>query len=220
MAVDDNGIMRLALTGKMRSGKSMLADHLWLFYDYTRLSFGEELKRLADDLFADSDAYKFEPKYEWDSLAGDLNEHGLPTGEYVQVGHKKPRKLYQDIGQKLRELDEDVWVRQVADGVKLYSEYRSTKGLVITDLRQPNEYEWARDNGFTIIRVNADEETRLQRANNAGDDFTTEDLRHDTEQHIDDFEVDYEIYNGEGTTEKAVKDEVNAIIRELREGAD
>ncbi|MFE5278591.1 hypothetical protein ACFQ9F_30120, partial [Bacillus cereus] len=84
----------------------------------------------------------------------------------------KPRALYQQFGQLMRQIDGDVWVKHVERKVEGIVDYRSTHdhhiGVVITDLRQPNEYEWARRNGFTIIRVTAPDDVRRQRAEQAG----------------------------------------------------
>src|SRR5699024_10910904 len=178
--------IKIALTGKMRSGKSTVAEILWLDYDLTRRSFGGALKYYADKMFEGSTAYPIE-----------VEEYGepCPFDGKRDTRTKKPRKLYQDFGQAMRQLDEDIWIRHVEQAIesdKLFPDY---KGVVIDDLRQPNEYEWARNNGFTIICVNAREDFRIQRAINSGDKFDLESLEHDTEQHVDSFAVDYEIDN-------------------------
>src|SRR5699024_6965426 len=148
-------MLKIAITGKMRSGKSELAGHLERKHGFKRVSFGSALKYYADILFADSEAFPIE--YE---------EFGEPCpfdGER-DTRVKKPRKLYQDFGQAMRQLDEDIWIRHVEQAIesdKLFPDY---KGVVIDDLRQPNEYEWAKDHGFTIIRGNAREDRRLKRA--------------------------------------------------------
>ena len=178
--------IKIALTGKMRSGKSTIAEILWLDYDLTRRSFGGALKYYADKMFEGSSAYPIE-----------IEEYGepCPFDGKRDTRVKKPRKLYQDFGQAMRQLDEDIWIRHVEQAIesdKLFPDY---KGVVIDDLRQPNEYEWARDNGFIIVRVSADEDVRLRRAERAGDVFSESDLAHDTEQHVDGFSVDYTIVN-------------------------
>src|SRR5699024_11102304 len=127
---------------------------------------------------------------------------------------KKPRKLYQDFGQAMRQLDEDIWIRHVEQAIesdKLFPDY---KGVVIDDLRQPNEYEWAKAIGFTIIRVEASEDRRLKRAEQAGDSFSAGDLAHDTEQHSDKFDVDYEINNN--GDKGALRRKVDEIMSEIK----
>ncbi|WP_243763990.1 hypothetical protein [Bacillus sp. XF8] len=67
--------------------------------------------------------------------------------------------------------------------------------VLVNGVRQPNEYRLLKDEGFTIIRVNALDDLRIGRAHSAGDVFTESDLSHETESHIDTFEVDYEVNN-------------------------
>jgi dephospho-CoA kinase len=105
----------------------------------------------------------------------------------------KPRALYQSLGQAVRTVDESVWVRHaLAEVDRLTAQGYS---VVVTDLRQPNEFEALRAAGFTIVRVTAPDEVRIARALAAGDDFTVHDLAHETELHVDAFAVDYEIDN-------------------------
>jgi dephospho-CoA kinase len=165
-------VVKIALTGKMRSGKDEIGRHLWLHHDFDQLAFGDALKRTAHDVF--------------------------PWVTSTTVG--KPRALYQQYGQLMREIDANVWVKHVEKRINLSMELQIQHGLkrcgfVITDLRQPNEYEWAKANGFTIVKVTAPDELRLARAQAAGDDFALADLDHETESHIDSFAVDYEIVN-------------------------
>lgn len=196
-----NKPLRIALTGRMRSGKSTIADHLWLKHDFAKVSFASSLKQLADRLFS----HLYEPIYEDCSIS----EGGRSVKEY-----RKPRALLQTLGQKLREIDEDVWIKQAEQDVELAEAWRSTAGVVIDDLRQPNEYEWARANGFIIIRVEADEALRLKRAEQAGDSFSEEDLAHDTEQHSDKFDVDYTIVNNGDMDE--LERQVDEILSDIK----
>ena len=196
--------IKIALTGKMRSGKSTVAEMLWLDYDLTRRSFGGALKYYADKMFEGSTAYPIE-----------VEEYGEPClfDGKRDTRVKKPRKLYQDFGQAMRQLDEDIWIRHVEQAIesdKLFPDY---KGVVIDDLRQPNEYEWAKAHGFTIIRVNAREDRRLKRAEQAGDSFSADDLAHDTEQHVDGFSVDYTIVNDGSLSD--LKRQVDEIMSEI-----
>ena len=91
--------IKIALTGKMRSGKSTVAEILWLDYDLTRRSFGGALKYYADKMFEGSAAYPIE-----------VEEYGepCPFDGKRDTRLKKPRKLYQDFGQAMRQLDEDI----------------------------------------------------------------------------------------------------------------
>lgn len=202
-----SGIKRIALTGKMRSGKSLIASHLFVSHGYSRVSFGDSLKYYADQIF---------PHF----TEGITETCEIFGGEKV-VGRRKPRALYQTFGQMMREIDPNIWLYHAEQALEIEEGYRSTKGIVIDDLRQPNEEAWARDNGFTIIRVNANEDTRLARARALGDDFKAEDLRHETEMHIDDIEADYDVWS-DGSGPEGVADierQIDEIMAKIK-GAD
>lgn len=122
----------------------------------------------------------------------------------------KPRELLQRFGQMLREIDPYVWINPVADRIFESDD----KKWVITDLRQPNEHKFCRDNGFIIIRVNCPEKIRLDRMRERGDNFTLTDLRHETERHINAFDVDFEIDNGGLWRDMA--EQVDVIMQEIK----
>lgn len=167
-------VTKIALTGQMRAGKDEIAKHLLIMHGFTRVAFGDELKRLAHEAFP------------------DVSESS------------KPRALYQQFGQLLREIDPDIWVRHVERQVEALincnGQFQDHVGIVITDLRQPNEYDWAKANGFTIVKVTAPVGKRLVRAKAAGDNFTEADLAHETESHVEGFTADYDIVN-DGTVD-------------------
>jgi dephospho-CoA kinase len=182
-------VVKIALTGKLRSGKSLVGNHLYIKHSFNEVAFGDALKKNAHATFP------------W-------------VSEF-----SKPRALYQNFGQLMRQVDENVWIKHAERAVKGAIDYRVNTGaervgVVITDLRQPNEYEWARDNGFTIIRVTAPDEDRIARAKIAGDDFTEADLAHETESHIDGFAVDYEIHN-DGTVDD-LRAQIDEIVSKMR----
>ena len=180
-------IIKIALTGKMRSGKDTVALHLAFEHGFEYpIAFGDKLKRTFHELFP------------WVSA------------------QSKPREGYQRFGQLIRkEFDENVWVKHLASTVEFLEDSRKTRGIVITDLRQPNEYEWCRANGFIIVRVTAPDELRLERARLAGDNFTEADLAHETEQWVDGFDADFVIVNDGSVDElKAKVDEVIVQIKE------
>ncbi|MDA1545839.1 hypothetical protein PDJ83_15660 [Bacillus cereus group sp. TH253LC] len=85
--------------------------------------------------------------------------------------------------------------------------------VLVNGVRQPNEYQRLRDEGFIIIRVNASDDLRIGRAEKAGDVFTEEDLSHETEIHIDTFEAEYEV-NNVGTIGE-MYDQFDAIMSDI-----
>ncbi|MEQ4485234.1 adenylate kinase [Cohnella silvisoli] len=186
----------IALCGQLRAGKDAVADYLGRQYGYTRFAFGDELKRYAHELFS-----------------GEV-------GGIVDGVSRKPRELYQWFGQTMRARDPDIWVRKCFawiqreyDVMHDYDPANHPFRSVITDLRQPNEIERCRAEGYVIIRVNCPEAIRLERARQAGDTFTAESLAHETESHIAGFAVDYEVENA-GTMADLYA-EVDAIMARI-----
>ncbi len=117
MANPKRNFRRIALTGKFRSGKDTVADHLRTHYGYYPLAFGAKLKSVTEDLFN--------------------------YVEFADFGRNKPRALLQAVGQALRSVDENVWVNVVDRNMRVL-EGANIEGICVTDLRQPNEYEWAK----------------------------------------------------------------------------
>lgn len=184
-------VLKIALTGKMRAGKDEVAHHLYIRYGFDKVAFGTALKKNAHAIFP------------WASEGS------------------KPRALYQQFGQLMREIEPDVWVKHAERAVQGAIDFRVNTGaervgVVISDLRQPNEYEWARANGFTIILVTAPDKVRIARAVEAGDDFTVHDLAHETEQAINGFEVDAVIVN-KGSLEE-LQTKVDVIMDQIMKG--
>lgn len=183
-------VTKIALTGMLRSGKDAVGHHAYLNHGFKKYAFATDVKKTAHALFPH-----------------------IPTDP-------KPRALYQQVGEKACEIDPLVWVRLVERQIGLHIEGSIGLGasdirIIITDLRKPAEYAWAKANGFSIVRVTAPEDVRLARAVAEGDDFKPADLTHDTEQHSDSFAVDYEIRNEGSLAELYEKmDEVIAKIKE------
>jgi dephospho-CoA kinase len=120
--------MKIAITGKMCSGKSSLAK-LILENDkrYEIFSFGKKVKEVAEDLF-------------------NMKE--------------KDRSLLVNIGTKMREIDENVWINYIINQKK------DKDYFVIDDLRYQNEYDSLYKNGFNIIQLIVDNKTQEERIKN------------------------------------------------------
>lgn len=69
----------------------------------------------------------------------------------------KDRWLLQQIGQKMREIDPNVWVKYT------YNLSKRHDRVIISDCRQENEYTQGIKNEFVPIRIVANEETRIKR---------------------------------------------------------
>lgn len=181
-------VIKIALTGKMRSGKSAISRLLYEKYGfYYPLSFGNELKYLAHMIFP------------W-----------VPE-------EPKPRELYQFMN-TMREFDEDVWVKHLADFYDDVISIIDPTGIVIDDVRQQNEFEWARDNGFIIVRVDTSDDIRKQRIIAEGDSYNEESFNHKTETYVDHLRADYTIIN-DGTLIE-LESKVAELLAEIKKERD
>lgn len=177
--------IKIAVTGEIRSGKDTVCDYV--------------AKRIYD-----CDKLYFAEGIE--KVIRMLFPEAFANG--------KPRKHFQDIGQFMRTIDPDVWVNYTAEKYAILNKHYSTNFLC-TDLRQPNEYEWLKANGFIVIKVDADYEIRKERAEKAGDVFTEDTFNHPVEQAIRSLSYDYLITNN--TTLEDLFKQVDYILDELKE---
>lgn len=177
------GFVPVAFVGGVRSGKSTASKILEKEFGYApTLSFGSKLKTLAHEAF----------------------EH-LPISKEA-----KPVTLYQQFGQKLRSIDDSVWISHVEQEYLRIKQYTRVTGVVIDDLRQPNEYQWAKENGFVIVRIDVPEEERVRRAEALGEVLTEDNLNYETESYYSKFEVDGVIIN-EGSPEEFEQQVINVM---------
>lgn len=168
-------MIKIALTGKVRSGKDTIAEYAKEKYGMVIFSFGYDLKE---------EFHKKFPHIKRDP---------------------KPVRGYQLFGQLMREVKgEDVWVDKCFErirGLEEIAKNYNTTGEnipfmpIIKDLRQPNELERCREEGFYIVRVNCPDHIRMERMKKKGDNASKEDLNFETEKYLDNFYVDYEVDN-------------------------
>jgi dephospho-CoA kinase len=190
----------IAICGLIRSGKDAVGAYLTERYGYTRFAFGDGIRRITRELYPESYA----------------------------DGNVKPRALLQGFGQMARSFDENVWVndcfRRIAEKEAWLSSRKVapiiadvfTLKSVITDLRQPSEYDRCRAEGYVIIRVKAPESLRIHRAIESADTFNLRDLTHETESYVDSFAVDYEVDNSGSLAELYAQ--IDLIMWEITEG--
>jgi len=119
--------MKLAVTGKMCSGKTTLCNSLLEIEPRFQIfSFGKKVKDCATDLFG------------MDPLTKD-------------------RPLLTSLGQKMREIDSEVWINYVI------KQCQDKEFCLVDDLRYQNEYEALVKNGFKIIQLNISDELQEKR---------------------------------------------------------
>lgn len=175
--------MKIVLFGKMRSGKDTVGKMLIEDYNFKRFAFGDGIGEIIEKYF---------PK---------AFENG------------KPRHHYQFIGQQLRQLNEDVWIEYLLNGVaKAEQENGAALNVVVCDGRQINEAERMKSEGYVIIKVEADENVRLERIMAEGDTFDPKHLQHETELQVDQVKADYIIKN-DGTLDDLNRKVYETVIQ-------
>lgn len=121
--------MRIALSGKIASGKSTFAKQLQI--RLTRdtgnqtviLSFASRLKELATELF-DYDEKK-----------------------------SKNRELLQEFGAAIRKIDTNAWIKSLNNRIKALD---PKTNVIIDDLRMVNEFHFCKTMGFKLVRLEID----------------------------------------------------------------
>ena len=117
--------MKIAIVGKMCSGKSTLANTIKIIdKQYTIYSIGGKVKEIACDLF------------------------NMKT---------KNRQLLIDIGMKLRDINNDVWINYIIDQTK------NDNHCIIDDVRFQNEIDLLVENGFKIIQLKISKKNQIKR---------------------------------------------------------
>lgn len=177
--------MKLALMGYARSGKDSVAEIIENeMFPVEKFAFGTELKRMFHEAFPN-----------------------IPL-------NPKPRRGYEIFGKAMRDIDKNVWVNKVSKRVNYYEKYSPDCNFIITDLRQPNEADWCRDNGFYVIYVHAAEDLRRERSQGDSEFIAV----NESESEIWMIDSDFTIYNNGSLTglEQSVKEVLNSI-RQLEE---
>jgi hypothetical protein len=114
----------------MASGKTECADYLVRHYGYIKLSLSSKLKAIAYELYG------------------------------VQGKDGDNRRIVQELGDKLRYFDDDVFTKYTLAMIR--EKYPFNK-VVIDDLRLPREASLLRRNGFYLVQVQCDDDVRSER---------------------------------------------------------
>lgn len=175
--------IKIAIGGKMRSGKDVAASYIIKFfqdrgYEAFNFKFSEGIKNIYNE-------YSYKP-----SLS-------------------KPRKEYQEIGQEIRRiLGEDVWVNYTLKGIEEALMRYPKCCIVVSDVRQDNEIKKLKKEGFILIYLNSDIKNIKNRMKCLGEEVKDSELNHETED-IDKSKFDIFIDNN-GSLDK-LRSELNYL---------
>ncbi|WP_172384871.1 hypothetical protein [Streptomyces sp. MNP-20] len=169
----------VALIGKSRSGKDTVAQMLAAHGGYTRLAVADELRRAALRL----DPY-IPLRYTQTPvrLSTLIRRLGWETAkdQFPEV-----RRVLQEYGQAVRELEPEIWLRPVVGQLRQGTEWNLP--CVVTDVRYLNEVEAVRAEGGVIVRVER-----------PGSGLSGSAARHPSETELDALEPDHVLRNDQG----------------------
>jgi hypothetical protein len=129
------------------------------------------------------------------SFAATLKEGCARMGIGVSEA-TKDRTVLQEIGEYFTQRDARHWVKLLDANTP----QRNATGLIITDMRNPGEFEWAKENGLVTVRLQVSERTQLARG------AEKDRLYHPTETRLDDRIDEFNIVIQEGLTPREVAD--------------
>ena len=171
-----------------------------------------ETHEVLFDLFGRSPLYGLPPYEEFVTFVARVVDEPIEYDEDV-----KPRSFLQNVGSLCREVDENCFIkntqRTMIQHFLRYAEAEDTEDCtyvcVVSDVRQPNEAEWVRnqENGI-LLRFDASDAVRAERIlDRDGVTLTQEQLNHHTEDidKIDDNLIDAVINTDELTLSQQVE---------------
>lgn len=163
----------IALVGKQGSGKSTLAKTLVEQHFYVAHSWAQPVRQIFEMAYGEITDYP--------AMKAQLFEVATKDGTALRTG----RELLQLIGtEALRnQVDQQFWIK-----AGLRRIWRGDK-MVNDDTRFQNEALALRQHGWLIIRVEADEDTRLRRLGG----FAAQTAGHSSETELEGIEVDFTV---------------------------
>ena len=144
--------MKLAISGKMASGKDTAADYLVSQYKFIKTPFAKGLKMIA------------------------MNEFKCTYEEVYQTKPDHVRKALQLIGRAGTTYDSLVWVNRTLEDIRGLEIMYKKNDFVVSDLRFKVEAEKLKEEGFTLIRVERDVKLRSLFGISNTDDISETDL--------------------------------------------
>jgi|HigsolmetaAR206D_1030411.scaffolds.fasta_scaffold00003_73 dephospho-CoA kinase len=220
--------MRIALSGKMSTGKSTIARKFAKQKGYRVLSIGSEIKPLARDLI--ENRKRFEEKIakvlpDAEKRNAVLDEIYLyydkrfrntqwiknRLGNYIKTNDY--RLLLQEFPMVIRyHLGNDVFLRLMLEREKAMIAHM--KNIIVDDLRLPEEKELLESLGFITVRLDVSEEEQLRRIQRKYGSVDLSTLKHVTETALDHDHFDYRI-DTTGQTDDSVFEELVSIVSKI-----
>lgn len=134
-------MVKIAISGKKRSGKNTLTMELMKSLGICRsFAFADPIKNIALRMF---------PQIPREYLFGnsELRESLVPETDF------SCRHLIRKIGRFGRELDQEIWIKSLFDDIETYL-LGGDQPVIISDLRYKNEYDYLKNKGYMVVRIN------------------------------------------------------------------
>lgn len=170
----------IAFTGEKGNGKDTASEVLRKHpYGFVHMNFADPVRKICKEMFCLTDDEMSKP---------ELKEKPLERWPF-----KSPRELMQGIAQICRDLWPGIWVKHLDRRINSVRDYCASyetalEGVVVTDLRYPDEVLMLREQEAQIFKVVNPRVERNEHSN------------HPSEQHFDEIHPDYIILNN-GTIE-------------------
>lgn len=202
--------MNIAISAKMCSGKGEAAAFIRREYGFKVISFADPLKELAelaalDDVVRNTRVATIVHRLFTDRPhmgPAVMQRYAELTMEFAEelASDAKPRGFLQTLGTAFRELYQDCWASFLVNRA-----IEEQGNWICDDMRYLNETRYAREAGWTLVRINVDEEVRRSR-------LTAKELQpgcidHPSEVDLDSFQDWDVVWNNFGTL-----DDLNAQI--------
>lgn len=142
--------MIFAFMGEYKSGKDYLCDRLVQTQGAMRLSFSDEVRQLATELFP------------WLPFHISAEQKDVPYKHEQNPNNLTPRQIWLLCG-KVRDVDPHFFVNKFIEhnDVILDRCFRSDNLFVITDFRTPQEWDFLRASDIPVVKVEREDRTGL-----------------------------------------------------------
>ena len=208
---------RIAFSGKICSGKSTMADMIAKEFGHEKLSFATPLKNIAK-LLRDgslSEVYKYcvelweDKDFARKFTAWLVNNVAAPRTIKFELKDDVGRKILQTLGDGGRNVfGKGLWTDL------LFKRLKPERKYVIDDVRYPHEIEQLKEHGFVVIRLEVDEDVRLQRLRKLYGTVVQDRLTHPSETALDNYEGFTAVVKTNGNKDQQY-DAVKSVLRRL-----
>jgi dephospho-CoA kinase len=217
-------MMKICLTGKMATGKTLLAQHFLDNYGGKKVAFADKLKEdvinyklTIDEQIVKSRDRKLLQNY-GQLRRGELPRMEIPEVNIILVNDNgnlmlaKGNSLNHRIWKNLGPCEANHWINQ---GILKANEIiQSGENVILDDVRFVNEGEHLKANGFIIIKVNANQSIREERLLARDGSFNPDNFNDVSEMQLDNIVGHYDITNNHNDdTAKKQFDEIVALIK-------